>query len=110
MASRWVVTAGHCVKDHASIFSGGYRCPTCHTAMSHSFKLIGGIAYHAMLCHLKALTWCTRVYLGEYKLYQNTEPLPRQKFAVDEVRCSKDPGTLEPWGIPGPYARDPVYT
>ena len=26
-----------------------------------------------------------RVYLGEYKLYQNVEPLPRQKFAVVEV-------------------------
>ena len=23
-----------------------------------------------------------RVYLGEYKLYQNSEPLPRQKFYV----------------------------
>ena len=37
-------------------------------------------------CQPVTLTWCTRVYLGEYKLYQNTEPLPRQKFAVDEVR------------------------
>jgi len=50
ISGNWVVTAGHCVKDHASVFNGGYR-----------------------------------VYLGEYKLYQNVEPLPRQKFAVDEV-------------------------
>jgi len=50
ISGNWVVTAGHCVKDHTSVFNGGYR-----------------------------------VYLGEYKLYQNVEPLPRQKFAVDEV-------------------------
>ena len=26
-----------------------------------------------------------RVYLGEYRLYQNSEPLPRQKFYVEKV-------------------------
>jgi len=48
--SRWVVTAGHCVRGHDSIFSTGYR-----------------------------------VYLGEYKLYLTSEPLPRQKFLVEKV-------------------------
>jgi len=48
--SRWVITAGHCVRGHNSIFSSGYR-----------------------------------VYLGEYKLYQTSEPLPRQKFYVEKV-------------------------
>jgi len=48
--SRWVVTAGHCVRGHDSVFNQGYR-----------------------------------VYLGEYRLYQNTEPLPRQKFYVDKI-------------------------
>jgi len=50
VSSRWVVTAGHCVRGHDSIFSSGYR-----------------------------------VYLGEYKLYQTSEPLPRQKFHVEKV-------------------------
>jgi len=48
--TRWVVTAGHCVRGYDSIFSSGYR-----------------------------------VYLGEYKLYLTSEPLPRQKFLVEKV-------------------------
>merc|ERR1719186_1623771 len=41
ISSRWVVTAGHCVRGHDSVFNAGYR-----------------------------------VYLGEYRLYQNIEPSP----------------------------------
>merc|ERR1712202_68622 len=48
ISSRWVVTAGHCVRGHDSVFNAGYR-----------------------------------VYLGEYRLYLNSEPLPRQKFYVE---------------------------
>jgi len=50
ISSRWVVTAGHCVRGHDSMFNTGYR-----------------------------------VYLGEYKLYQTSEPLPRQKFFVEKI-------------------------
>jgi len=50
ISRNWVVTAGHCVRGHDSIFNSGYR-----------------------------------VYLGEYKLYQTSEPLPRQKFYVEKV-------------------------
>jgi len=50
ISSRWVVTAGHCVRGHDSVFNAGYR-----------------------------------VYLGEYRLYLNSEPLPRQKFYVEKV-------------------------
>jgi len=36
---------------------------------------------------IKSARWPSRyrVYLGEYKLYQNSEPLPRQKFYVSEI-------------------------
>ena len=72
---------GHCVKDHTSIFNGGYRSPIWilnkyETRPNWEFKVV-----------MSTWLWFppARVYLGEYKLYQNVEPLPRQKFAVDEV-------------------------
>jgi len=41
---------------------------------------------------VKSTSWPSkyRVYLGEYKLYQNSEPLPRQKFYVSEIVLHPD--------------------